>query len=86
MVLLAILGLTARAADTGAAGIASVEIAVAFTLLALSIAINGRGALSHATSNWNSAFDIDSHPERLNDWSNPQFMAGLLAPPNGRIP
>lgn len=86
MALLAILGLAARAADTSRIRLAKAEIAVAIVLLALSIVINGRGAWSHATSNWNVAFDIDSHPERLKDWSNPQFMAGLIPAPDRNRP
>jgi hypothetical protein len=78
MVLLAILGLAARAADTGTPRLARTETAIALVLLALSIAINGRGAWSQATSDWNAAYQIDAHPERLKDWSNPQFMAGLI--------
>jgi hypothetical protein len=62
----------------GAVMLGKAETAIALLLIALSIAINGRGAWSHATSNWNAANDIDSHPERLKDWSNPQFMAGLI--------
>lgn len=86
MALLAILGLAARAADTSRIRLVKTEIAVAMILLALSVVINGRGAWSYATSNWNAAFDIDSHPERLKDWSNPQFMAGLIPAPDPNRP
>jgi hypothetical protein len=86
MTLLAILGLAACATDTGAVILGKAEIAIALLLIALSIAINGLGAWSHATSDWNAAYDIDSHPERLKDWSNPQFVAGLLPTPDRRRP
>ena len=78
MALLAILGLAARDVLGGTARLARAEIVVALVLMAFSIAINGRGALSYAPSYWNRDFDIDRHPERLKDWSNPQFMAGLI--------
>jgi hypothetical protein len=80
MVLLAILGLAARASAVGPVRLVRTELAVGLILLALSIAINARGALSYATSDWNFDFDIDRHPEHLKDWSHPQFMAGLISP------
>jgi hypothetical protein len=78
MALLTILGLAARASDTGRVLLGKTETAIALVLLVLSIVINGRGALSDAPSDWNRDFDIDRHPERLKDWSNPQFMAGII--------
>jgi hypothetical protein len=51
-------------------------------LLSENIIRNHTTYLSHATSGWNAAFDIDSHPERLKDWSNPQFMAGRIPAPD----
>jgi hypothetical protein len=78
MALLTILGLAARASDTGRVILGKTETAIALVLLVLSIVINGRGALSDAPSDWNRDFDIDRHPERLKDWSNPQFMAGII--------
>ena len=86
MALLAILGVSACATDTGAVILGKAETAIALLLMALSIAINGRGAWSHATSNWNAVYDIDRHPERLKDWSNPQFMAGLIPAADGKRP
>ena len=86
MTLLGILGLAARATDTGALILGRAETAIALLLIVLSIAINGLGAWSQATSNWNAANDIDSHPERLKDWSNPQFMAGLIPTPDSKRP
>jgi hypothetical protein len=86
MVLLAILGLAARAVDPGGVRLAKAETAIALVLIALSIVINGRGALSSATSDWNTVFDVDRHPERLSDWSHPQFMAGLIPLPERNRP
>jgi len=81
LVLLAILGLAARAVRMGKGKPAKAEIAFALLLVAWGIVVNGRGAWSFATSDWNPVFDIDRHPERLNDWSHPQFMAGLIPLP-----
>ena len=51
-------------------------------LLFISMFINGRGAMSHATWLWNSRpIGVDEHPERLWDWRQPQFMAGWLPHP-----
>lgn len=86
MALLAILGLAARATDTGRVMLGKTETAIALVLLVLSIVINGRGALSYAPSYWNREFDIDRHPERLKDWSNPQFMAGIIPLPDMKHP
>jgi hypothetical protein len=77
LALLAILGYAARLRSANR--FSRPEIAAALSLLALSIAINGRGAISVATATWNVEVDIDRHPERVWNWSNPQFMAGLLS-------
>jgi len=79
LALLAILGCAARLRSPHR--FSRAEIAAALSLLALSIAINGRGAISPATAEWNVVVDIDRHPQRAWDWSYPQFMAGLIAPP-----
>jgi hypothetical protein len=51
-------------------------------LLLISMFINGRGAMSHATWLWNSRpIGVDEHPERLWDWRQPQFMAGWAPQP-----
>jgi hypothetical protein len=51
-------------------------------LLLLSMAINARGALSHATWFWNvRPRGVDEYPERLWDWREPQFLAGWVRPP-----
>jgi hypothetical protein len=78
LVLLAILGCAARLRT---AKFSRSEAVAAFVLVALSIAINGRGAVSWPTARWHIVVDIDSHPQRAWDWSYPQFMAGLIAPP-----
>jgi len=52
------------------------EFVAGALLLALSIGINGRGAVSEATAYWNvRPQSVDDHPERLWDWRNPQFLA-----------
>jgi hypothetical protein len=81
LALIAVLGCAARVGGVKAAHFSRIEVAAAATLLILSIAINGRGASSWATARWNLDVDIDSHPERAFDWSYPQFLAGIVAPP-----
>ncbi len=81
LALLAILGCAARLRRNGTAKFSRSEALAAFALVALSIAINGRGAVSWPTARWHIVVDIDSHPQRAWDWSYPQFMAGLIAPP-----
>ena len=52
------------------------EVVLGILLLACSVAINMRGATSGRTALWNvTPVDIDKRPERLWDWSNPQFLA-----------
>jgi hypothetical protein len=54
-------------------------------LLLMSAFINTRGAASHATWLWNMRpLEIDQHPERLWDWSQPQFLAGILPTPQAK--
>jgi len=51
-------------------------------LLALSIFINARGAVSYETSLWNdSPVNVDRQADRVWDWRYPQFLAGLVHPP-----
>ena len=51
-------------------------------LLTASIFINERGANARETATWNMLPEnVDLHPERIWDWRQPQFLAGLLAPP-----
>lgn len=85
LVLLAILGIEAllgwrrerQASNRQARWKAQLVAGVA--LLFISMVINARGAMSHATWLWNSRpVGIDEFPERLWDWRQPQFMAGWL--------
>jgi hypothetical protein len=50
--------------------------AAAFAVvLAASVVIHSRGALSVAVHEWNAnPLDIDKHPSRAWDWSDPQFL------------
>jgi hypothetical protein len=55
-------------------------------LLALSIFINARGAVSYETSLWNdSPVNVDRQADRVWDWRYPQFLAGLVHPPLPQI-
>jgi hypothetical protein len=81
LALLAILGYASRLTKDGSAKFTRTETAAALVLLALSVAINGRGAMSSATADWYTIVDVDDRPDRVWDWSYPQFMAGLIAPP-----
>lgn len=88
MVLLAVLGVQAMLAHHGnefaSAGLRKhrVELASGCVLLLLSVFINGAGAVNRATWAWNAQpLNIDQHPERLWDWRQPQFLAGLLSRP-----
>ncbi len=78
---LAILGLAGRA-KTHPLDNCRLELATACCLVALSIAINGRGAFSVSTQQWSTVVDVDRHPEHIFDWSYPQFAAGLIPPPD----
>ena len=78
-VLLTILGLDAmRRAQIGSHH--RMEIAAGFFLLAISVAINGRGAWSFAGLDWNLSRAF-VHRSALFDWRYPPFMAGLIEPP-----
>ena len=47
-------------------------------LAIVSIGIHFRGATSFSTAGWNIVpLNVDVHPERLWDWSDPQFLRGL---------
>jgi hypothetical protein len=87
LVLLSVLGLNAmlkrRTVGNGIARFERVATsAVGIVLLAASIFIHARGALSPATSIWNSLpGNVDLKPERIWDWRQPQFLAGLIPPP-----
>ena len=85
-VLLAILGLNARLAQLAKRGAVipfragqKGERLLGGTLLILSIIINGIGANSDAAARWNTRpVNIDQQPERVWDWSSPQFLAKWL--------
>jgi hypothetical protein len=78
--LLAILGLDAMRQVQDASR-HRMEIAAAIFLLALSVAINARGAWSFAGMDWNLSEPV-KHLHGIFDWRYPQFMAGLIDPPN----
>jgi hypothetical protein len=78
-VLLAILALSAMRASAPD-GPPRLAIGIGGALLLVGIAINARGAYSQATMDWN----LGRHGEdatRIFDWSYPQFLAGLINPP-----
>lgn len=55
------------------------------TLLAVSIFINGRGAISPASLSWNNVpINVDIQPTKVWDWTYPQFLAGIIKPPQPR--
>jgi hypothetical protein len=59
-----------------------VPLLVGGALLVLSILINGRGGTTADTLRWNvRPTNIDDHPERVWDWSYPQFIAVEPAEP-----
>ncbi|HUQ32782.1 MAG TPA: hypothetical protein VM095_11730 [Pyrinomonadaceae bacterium] len=86
-VLLGVLGTSAMLKWREGVGAASsrgwrVQLACGVLLLLASAFINTRGATSHATWLWNMRpLEIDQHPERLWDWRQPQFLAGMLPMP-----
>ena len=91
LVLLAILGidelLRVRGMLPAQAGLTRwrIELTAGGLLLLLSMFINTLGATAHATWLWNvRPKEIDSHPERLWDWRQPQFLASYLPYPQPR--
>ncbi|HZE68542.1 MAG TPA: hypothetical protein VE135_03325 [Pyrinomonadaceae bacterium] len=56
------------------------QLTVGSVLLAASIFINGRGALALETWRWNPG-DVTQLGNKLWDWRQPQFLAGLVKPP-----
>jgi hypothetical protein len=78
-VLLGILGLDAmRLAQNGSRH--RIEIAAAIFLLAVSVALNARGAWSFEALDW-SVGKYGAHQTDIFYWRYPQFMAGLIEPP-----
>jgi hypothetical protein len=58
-------------------------------LLAMSFFVHWRGATTQSVYEWNySPVDVDTAPQRIWDWSDPQFLRGIIEPAssNGRIP
>ena len=79
-VILAVLGLRAlsNARDRAPGRLESrIVLAVAVTLVAVSIAINGWGAVSLRTVWWMDWHNFDLHPGAMWDWRSPLFLAGL---------
>jgi hypothetical protein len=88
LVLLAILGVKAMLSwrETQGAKWSTLkwrtQLVAGSLLLALSIFIHARGAVSHETWRWNAwPVTIDEQPGRVWDWRQPQFLAGLVRPP-----
>lgn len=55
---------------------------IGILLLGVSIFMNARGALSYETWIWNVwPTSVDKVPEKIWDWRQPQFLAGLVRPP-----
>jgi hypothetical protein len=92
LMLLGVLGLdsmTRRAALRQATrGGRAVELAAGAALLILSVAIQGHGAWSRATDQWNMwatchiPWRSETPADLLVDWRYPQFLAGLIEPPS----
>lgn len=62
-----------------------IQWATALLLVALSVAMHARGALSNATAKWNyDPINVDQDPHRVWDWREPQFLAGLVPPASPR--
>jgi hypothetical protein len=63
----------------------TLQLVAGAVLLALSIFINGRGALYINTWKWNETpKDVMLVQKKLWDWRQPQFLAGLVRPPLDR--
>jgi hypothetical protein len=58
----------------------SMQLACGALLLAASVFINARGATSIDTWRWNPG-DVSQLGNKLWDWRQPQFLAGLIPPP-----
>ncbi|HZE68543.1 MAG TPA: hypothetical protein VE135_03330 [Pyrinomonadaceae bacterium] len=60
----------------------SLTLTVGALLLCISVFVNARGAISYETWMWNVWPDnVDQEPQKIWDWKQPQFLAGLMAPP-----
>jgi hypothetical protein len=82
LVLLSILGLSAMLRSPRSHFERVVTASLGLLFLAAGMFIHGRGATAPATSIWNSLPEnVDLKPERIWDWRQPQFLAGLIPPP-----
>jgi hypothetical protein len=63
--------------DEGRPGLKRIAVTLGVLCLASGAFMNGRGAISDATSSWSPTRDVDRHPERVWNWFDPEFMAGL---------
>ncbi len=53
------------------------SVVVAPVLVVASVALHAPGALTEVTDCWSrTPVDVDASPRRVNDWSDPQFVAG----------
>ncbi len=59
--------------------------ALAVAILAASVLINANGALWSRALLWNAEPEIDTHPERLWDWRQPQFLFPFVGSERQRI-
>jgi hypothetical protein len=58
-----------------------VAVGVLVLMLGWSLFLHGQGAYFTETTCWSSHPSVDAHPERLWDWSDPQFLAGVRSIP-----
>jgi hypothetical protein len=80
-VLFAILGVR-ELLQAGAQQRKILTASVGLLLLGVSIFVNGRGATSYEAWMWNVwPQNVDKVPQKIWDWKQPQFLAGLVAPP-----
>jgi hypothetical protein len=94
MVLLAVLGIQAvlRYREvTALSGRTSTGYFVTLTtgafLLLIGVLINGRGATSNATAQWNETpLRVIKHPSIVWSWRYPQWLAGIISAPPAVIP
>lgn len=56
-----------------------IRLAAALLVIVIAVIIHGVGAWSPLSNEWNRLpTDLDAHPERVWDWSDPQFLAPLI--------
>ena len=83
LVLVALIGLSARQGTTTRPGLRWVERAMIVLLMSASVFINMRAAYSPATWLWSSRLSSDPEANRrvVMSWAYPQWLAGLIPPP-----